>query len=456
MHRTRTATRPGTPRQGAEPEFALPPVLSARTLAVGWFMASRLAAMVLAPGGIVTLLLLSPVGITAFVSPFLIMFYCVAGVAIAGCVATDHFAAQWAKREFGWTPPGRIWWGVVWRTGLVSLGLLALGWGLLATYPFTDSLAWALTGLAALAALFGTTVMLGWSTMFMIHRMLRAATGDWEEDAARWAAEVLGTAARGQRAPPPGATSSTRPAQVHRRGKPTPGRVARPDWRPAPPPPAPAPAPARVAEVVPPTPPPQPQAPPLRPILTRGGEVQTRFWQNVVGGWELEISCTPEEPDVPGPSRRLLYRTDRKPRPFGAPYGGFYSRALAEEFARTHIEQGLELLNLDMALRRTPRYVIPAGLPALLNPVGGVKVHDLSLGGACAEHEKPLAPGQEVAIALELPAGRFGAPARVVWSAPARRSAPGGNGNGRFLSGLRFLAPAPQALTILQAFLATA
>ena len=455
MQQTRTAIRPGRTPQRADLDLALPPLLSARTLAVGWFMGSRLAAMVLAPGGIVTLLLLSPVGITALVSPFLILFYCVVGVAIAGCVATDHFAAQWAKREFGWTPSGRIWWGIAWRTGLVFLCLLALGWGLLATYPFRDSLAWALTALGALAALFGTTYMLGWSTLFMTHRMLTAATGDWEEDAARWADEVLGTGARGRRAPPPGAPPPTRPAASHRQGKSSPGRVTRPDWRPAPPP-APARAPARAAEAVRRAAPPQRQAPPRRPILARGGEVHTRFWQNVVGGWELEISCTPGEPDGSAPDRRVLYRTDCKPRPFGAPYGGFYSRALAEEFAGTHIEHGLELLNLDVALRRTPRYVVPEGLPALLSPVGGAKVHDLSLGGACAEHEKPLAPGQEVAIALELPAGRFGAPARVVWSAPARGSAPGGNGNGRFRSGLRFLAPAAQDVTALQAFLATA
>jgi hypothetical protein len=192
---------------------------------------------------------------------------------------------------------------------------------------------------------------------------------------------------------------------------------------------------------------------PVRPVPVASGKVHTKFWQNVVGGWEVEIAYTTEKVNGNGASRRVLYRTDRKPRPFGAPYGGFYSRPLAEEFARSHVEQGLELLNMETPLRRAPRYLIAGDLPAAVHPVGRAKIRDLSLGGACAEHDEPLRAAQDVTFAVDLPAGRFGTTARVVWSTPLKR--PGGGG-GRFRSGFRFLDPGMQDLDILQAFFASA
>lgn len=444
MKHARTANQLAAPPRRAEPEFALPPLLSTRALVVGWYMASRLAVRVLVPGAVLLLLLLSPVGVTAFVSPTLILFYCAAGVIVAGCLATDYFAGQWAKREFGWTPPGHVWWGVFWRTGLVFAALSALGWGLLAAYPFMDSLTWALLGLAALLVCFGTTLALGWSTMYLILRQLNAAMGDWEEDAAKWADEVWGTAARSTRTTPNQRRTTTSPRRADSLGDPSTPR----------PPTAPK-ASSQKPEVV--VPAPRPKASPLRPVPAQGGTVRTRFWQNVVGGWEFEISYAPENPNGPETRGRILYRTERKPRPFGAPYGGFYSRAQAEEFAKTQIEQGLEFLDLAEALRRTSRYVIPGGLPAVLNPVGGgAKVHDLSLGGACAEHDKPLAPGQEIRLAVNLPGGRLDAPAKVVWSVPAGEPAHRGDAPLRFRSGFQFLAPLPQSLSFLETFLATA
>ena len=178
---------------------------------------------------------------------------------------------------------------------------------------------------------------------------------------------------------------------------------------------------------------------------------QARFWQNIVGGWEVEISYG--SADSSEAKRRVVFRTDRKPRPWGAPPGGFYSRGMAEEFAKAKIQEGLEILALNQMLRRAPRYRIPGGLSARLDPLGETNLLDLSLLGACAEHEGPLAPGQEVRFAMDLSGRRVCASAQVVWSAPAGGKSADGGAPARFRSGIRFLSVRPEDLLNLQEYL---
>ncbi len=141
--------------------------------------------------------------------------------------------------------------------------------------------------------------------------------------------------------------------------------------------------PSLEVQPLPPQQPPVPKrrsaaSPPGRPTPVPAGVFQARFWQNIVGGWEVEISY--RSAGSSGAKRRVVFRTDRKPRPRGGPPGGFYSRGMAEEFAKARIEQALEILAINQMqrVRRAPRYGIPGGLSATLDPLGGANLEDLT------------------------------------------------------------------------------
>jgi hypothetical protein len=126
---------------------------------------------------------------------------------------------------------------------------------------------------------------------------------------------------------------------------------------------------------------------------------------------------------------------------------------MVEEFANAKIQEGYEILAINQMVRRATRYRISGGLSARLDPLGKTDLHDLSLLGACAEHEGPLAPGQEVQLAMDLPGCRVFASAKVVWSVAVAGKSAGGGGPARFRSGIRFILVRPEDLLNLQEYL---
>ncbi len=431
-------------------EFSPPRLFSARVLAAGWYMASRVIATALVPGGILAIVLLSS-SLASLVSPRVLALYVGAATASGIVLATSHFARRWTEQQYKRGLPGPVWWSVTWPAGLLAGTLVGLGGTIFAAHPPGGALALAALTAFGLAGFLGILLVFGWSTIRAVQRRIREAEGNWAEDAeerpdeARRPAAASGAARPRITAPGP-AVARSAPSGV--RANPAP--IAAP--------PAGGGAPSRPSPVAEPGARRAPGLPPrpahARPIPAPEPVFQATFWQNVLGGWEVGIFLGPPGEETPASRGLLVFRSDRRPRPLGSPPGGFSSRALAEQFVRAKIAEAREILLLNQRLRRAPRFRIPGGLRGRLEPAGWIEIQDLSLEGICAEHEAPLAPGQQVRLAVDLPGGRCSISAKVIWSAASPASSSAARRASPFRSGLRFLTVRPEDLANLQSFLA--